>query len=70
MSLILLYLEDYCLPQKPEDLLLKSVKISMLPPKYEIIMVPSNHSFFQYCDSDSDKRLRATTFDIAKLEEQ
>ena len=22
----------------------------MLPPKCEIIMVPSNHSFFQYCD--------------------
>ena len=22
----------------------------LLPPKYEIIMVPSNHSFLQYCD--------------------
>ena len=26
-------------------------KILLLPPKYEIIMVPSNHSNFQYCDS-------------------
>ena len=24
----------------------------ILPPKYEIIMVPSNHSNFQYCDSN------------------
>ena len=24
----------------------------MLPSKYEIIMVPSNNSFFQYCDSN------------------
>ena len=29
---------------------LKSAKILLLPPKYEIIMVPSNHSNFQYCD--------------------
>ena len=29
---------------------LQSAKILLLPPKYEIIMVPSNHSFFQYCD--------------------
>ena len=27
----------------------QSAKILLLPPKYEIIMVPSNHSFFQYC---------------------
>ena len=26
-------------------------KIILLPPKYEIVMVPSNHSNFQYCDS-------------------
>ena len=25
---------------------IQSAKISLLPPKYEIIMVPSNHSFF------------------------
>ena len=25
---------------------IKSAKILLLPPKYEIIMVPSNHSFF------------------------
>ena len=31
---------------------LKSAKILLLPPKYEIIMVPSNQSFFQYCDSN------------------
>ena len=24
----------------------------LLPPKYEKNMVPSNHSFFQYCDSN------------------
>ena len=24
----------------------------MLPPDYEIIMLPSNHLFFQYCDSN------------------
>ena len=30
----------------------QSVKILLLPPKYEIIMVPSNHSFFKYCDSN------------------
>ena len=28
------------------------MKILLLPPKYEIIMVPSNHSIFQYCDSN------------------
>jgi hypothetical protein len=27
-------------------------KILLLPPKYEIIMLPFNHSFFQYCDSN------------------
>ena len=27
-------------------------KIVLLPPKYEIIIVPSNHSNFQYCDSN------------------
>ena len=31
---------------------LQSTKILLLPPKYEIIMVPSYHSFFQYCDSN------------------
>ena len=31
---------------------IQSAKIVLLPPKYEIIMVPSNHSFFQYCDSN------------------
>jgi hypothetical protein len=31
---------------------LQSAKILLLPTKYEIIMVPSNHSFFQYCDSN------------------
>jgi hypothetical protein len=30
----------------------KSITYSWLPPKYEIIMVPSNHSFFQFCDSN------------------
>ena len=30
--------------------LIQLAKILLLPPKYEIIMVPSNHSFFQYCD--------------------
>ena len=29
---------------------LQSAKILLLPPKYGIIMVPSNHSNFQYCD--------------------
>ena len=24
----------------------------LIPPNYEIIMVPSNYSFFQYCDSN------------------
>ena len=27
-------------------------KILLLPPKYEITMLPSNHSFLQYCDSN------------------
>ena len=31
---------------------LQSAKILLLPPKYEMIMVPSNHSFFQYCESN------------------
>ena len=30
---------------------LQSAKILLLPLKYEIIMVPSNHSNFLYCDS-------------------
>ena len=33
-------------------LYVQSAKILLLPPKYEIIMLPSNHSFFQYCDSN------------------
>ena len=32
--------------------LLQSAKILLLPPKYEIIMLPSNHSFFEYCESN------------------
>jgi hypothetical protein len=31
---------------------LQRAKILLLPPKYEIIMLPSHHSFFQYCDSN------------------
>ena len=31
---------------------LQSTKILLLPSKYQMIMVPSNHSFFQYCDSN------------------
>ena len=31
--------------------LVQSAKILLLPPKYEKITVPSNHSFYQYCDS-------------------
>ena len=31
---------------------IQSAKILLLPPKCEIIMVPHNHSFFQYCDSN------------------
>ena len=31
---------------------IQSAKILLLPSKYEIIMLPSNHSFFQYCDSN------------------
>ena len=30
----------------------QSAKILLLPPKYEIIMLSSNHSFSQYCDSN------------------
>ena len=33
-------------------ILLQSMKILLLPPKYEIIMAPSNHSFFQFCNSN------------------
>ena len=33
-------------------LYIQSAKILLLPPKYEIIMVPSDHSNFQYCDSN------------------
>ena len=32
--------------------IIQLAKISLLPPKYEIIMVPSNHSNFQYYDSN------------------
>ena len=32
--------------------IVRSAKILLLPPEYEIIMVPSNHSLFQYCDSN------------------
>ena len=32
--------------------ILQSAKILLLPTKYEIIMLPSNHSNFQYCDSN------------------
>ena len=32
--------------------LLQSVKILLLLPKYEIIMLPSNHPFFQHCDGN------------------
>ena len=31
---------------------IQSAKILLLPLKYEIIMFPSNHLFFQYCDSN------------------
>ena len=31
-------------------LFIQSAKILLLPPKYEIIRLPSNLSFFQYCD--------------------
>ena len=31
---------------------LQSAKILLLPSKYEIVILPSNHSFFQYCDSN------------------
>ena len=31
---------------------LQSAKVLLLTPKYKIIMVLSNHSFFQYCDSN------------------
>ena len=30
----------------------ESAKMILVQPKYEIIMVPSNQSFFQYCDSN------------------
>ena len=30
----------------------QSTKVLLLPAKYEIIMVPSNNSVFQYCDSN------------------
>ena len=33
------------------NFLIKSAKKVLLQPKYEIIMVPSNHCNFQYCDS-------------------
>ena len=34
---------------------LQLAKILLLPPKYEIIIVPSNHSFFQYCNKLKQK---------------
>ena len=36
-------------------------KILLVPPKYEIIMVPSIHSFFQYCDSKIGKTCKVIT---------
>ena len=32
----------------------QSAKILLLPPKYKIVMVPSNHSNFQYCVSNNE----------------
>ena len=34
------------------NIYLQLAKILLLPPKYEIIMLSFNHSFFQYCDSN------------------
>ena len=34
------------------QILKKDIKILLLPPKYEIIMLPSHYSFFQYWDSN------------------
>ena len=34
------------------NLIIQSAKILLLPPKCEIIRVSSNHSFFQYCESN------------------
>ena len=32
---------------------IKSAKILLLPPKYKITIMASNHAFFQYCDSNA-----------------
>ena len=40
------FTEYYCMD------IIQSAKILLISPKYEIIMVPSNHSSFQYCDSN------------------
>ena len=32
--------------------MIQSTKMLLLPPKYKIIIMPSNHSNFQYCDSN------------------
>ena len=54
----------------------QSAKILLLSPKYKIIMLPSNHNCYRYepiyktHTKIEAKRLRATTFDIAKLEER
>ena len=37
--------------------IVQSAKIVLLPPKYEINMVPSNHSFFQYCYRNSRENI-------------
>ena len=36
----------------PQVVTIQSAKILLLPPKYEIIMLPFKYSFFQYCDSN------------------
>ena len=45
----------------------QSTKILLLPPKYEIIMLPSNHSVFQYCDSNFGLFSIATTCKVITL---
>ena len=48
-------------------IIVQSAKILLLPPKYEIIMVPSNHSNFQYYDSNIGLFSNAPCRNIGKI---
>ena len=45
-------IKNFNIPTWGDQVRLQSVKILLLPPKYEIFMLPSNNSNFQYYDNN------------------